>query len=353
MNNRNIIAATFATLFLSACSSVLHQDNNKTIHHKDTNAFNILIDQISENIQDIWGSKEVLIAGPRDYVKYSIDQRTRVHINFVSGIITIETLENQAKMALRPAIVSTLLLPEPIDILNNKVDKDSTRPPFLYKQVIDETGHPVRWEWRANRFADYLLAKNIKTRSTKNKKISYININLVPNHTDERAQKFLPMVKAAANHYQLDEALILAIIKTESNYNPYATSRSDALGLMQVQRHTAGRDLYHMWGKRGEPSKSFLLDPTNNIRMGSAYLALIRDRYLAGIKHSLSMKHAMIAAYNGGAGNVLMTFSKDRKKAIDIINSLTPSQVYHKLVSSHSSLESRQYLIKISNMLSS
>lgn len=321
------------------------------MYHKDTHAFAILINQISENIQDIWGPKEVLIAGPKDYVQYNHEQKTRIHINFVSGTITIETLHKNAALALRPAIVSTLLLPEPVDILNDNADHDLTREPFLYNQVLDESGHPIRWPWRANRFADYLLTKALKTRYSGNKTISYVTIGLVPNHVDERARKFLPIVRAAAQRNQLDEALILAIIKVESNYNPYAVSPSDALGLMQVQQHTAGRDLYRVWGKSGEPNRSFLLDPTNNIHIGSAYLALIRDRYLVGIRHPLTMRHAMIAAYNGGAGSVLRTFSADRRKAIEMINTLNPEQVFQKLSSSHTSLESRRYLIKVSKRI--
>ncbi|WP_392566676.1 membrane-bound lytic murein transglycosylase MltC [Utexia brackfieldae] len=351
MPNKQLIAMTIAALILSACSSSPTPKKSQPVYTKDTNALNILINQISDNIQDIWGSKEVLIAGPKDYVQYSEDLQTRVHINFVSGVITIETLETDAKPALYAAITSTLLLAEPVDLLNSQAIHDSTQEPFLYKQVVDNMGEAIRWPWRANRFADYLLANQLKTRQSGGKQIAYVTINLVANHVDERAHKFLPLVKTAAQNYRLDEALILAIMKVESNYNPFAVSRSDALGLMQVQQHTAGRDLYSAWGKSGEPSRSFLLEPKNNIDMGSAYLAMIRDRYLVGIRNPISMKYAMITSYNGGAGSVLMTFSKDRSKAVDEINRLSPEQVYQKLTSDHASAESRNYLIKVTNIM--
>ncbi|XPE62909.1 transglycosylase SLT domain-containing protein [Shigella flexneri] len=47
-------------------------------------------------------------------------------------------------------------------------------------------------------------------------------------------------------------------MQTESSFNPYAVSRSDALGLMQVV-HTAGKDVFRSQGKSGTPSRSFCL----------------------------------------------------------------------------------------------
>ena len=48
--------------------------------------------QFAHNIENIWGIKEVLIAGPKDYVKYTDQYYTRSHINFDAGTVTIETL---------------------------------------------------------------------------------------------------------------------------------------------------------------------------------------------------------------------------------------------------------------------
>lgn len=351
MKKNKIILLIISVILLSACSGTSPK-RERPYYTKDTNAFNILIDQVANNIQDIWGSKEVLIAGPKDYVHYSENLQTRVHINFISGKITIETLSEDPIPELKNAIVATLLMTEPVDILTESAkEADQNKEPFLYKQVLDEAGQPIRWAWRANSFAKYLLDNQMKIRFAGEKQVTYVAINLVANHVNQRAHKFLPLVQEPSARYNLDQALILAIMQVESNYNPFAISRSDAIGLMQVQQHTAGRDLFQNWGKRGEPSRSYLLDPQNNINMGSAYLALIRDRYLAGITHPLSMQYAMITAYNGGAGSVLMTFSKDRRKAVDVINSLTPEEVYHILTSKHASQESRNYLVKVNAIL--
>ncbi|MDF7671180.1 membrane-bound lytic murein transglycosylase MltC [Orbaceae bacterium ESL0721] len=341
----------FITLLLTACSGEKSLNEEKLIV-KDTNAFNILIGQYANNIEQIWGPKEVLIAGPKDYVQYEDDLQTRVHINFVSGVITFETLSDKPQESLKDAIISTLLMSEPVDIIrHDRIDLNFTEEPFLYNQVLDQNKLPIRWPDRANSFANYVITKNIKFRDSGSHRIAYVVIKLVPNHINQRARKFMPLVTEASNRYYIEERLILAIMEVESAFNPFAVSRSDALGLMQVQQHTAGRDVFKMRGKSGEPSRQFLLDPHNNIDMGTAYLSLIKTKYLAGISNPTSLRYAMITAYNGGAGSVLRTFHSDRNIAVKVINGMTPEQVYNKLVTSHVSQESRNYLIKVNKLL--
>ena len=124
-----------------------------------------------------------------------------------------------------------------------------------------------------------------------------VTIQLVPNHLDKRAHKYLPMVRKASEKYGVDESLILAIMQTESSFNPYAVSGSDALGLMQVVQHTAGKDVFQMRGKWGTPSRSYLFDPENNIDTGTAYLAILQNNYLGGIQNPTSRRYAVITAY--------------------------------------------------------
>lgn len=144
-------------------------------------------------------------------------------------------------------------------------------------------GQPIRWEGRASNFADYLLKNRLKSRSNGLRIIYSVTINMVPNHLDKRAHKYLGMVRQASRKYGVDESLILAIMQTESSFNPYAVSRSDALGLMQVVQHTAGKDVFRSQGKSGTPSRSFLFDPASNIDTGTAYLAMLNNVYLGGI----------------------------------------------------------------------
>lgn len=320
---------------------------------KDTNGFDILMGQFAHNIENIWGMSEVLIAGPKDYVKYSDNYYTRSHINFESGAITIETIAGtEPDASLRQAIITTLLIgedPGNVDLYSDANDIEIGKEPLLYGQVLDNTGQPIRWQGRAAAFADYLIQNKLQRRVSGLHVIWSVTIPMVPNHVDKRAHKYLPMVRKAAEKYGIDSSLILAIMQIESSFNPYAVSHSDALGLMQVVQHTAGVDVFRMKGKWGKPSRSYLFDPENNIDAGTAYLSILKNSYLSGIVNPTSRRYAMITAYNGGAGSVLRIFSSDKERAFAAINEMSPDELYKTLTSRHPSAESRRYLYKVTN----
>jgi hypothetical protein len=94
------------------------------------------------------------------------------------------------------------------------------------------------------------------------------------------------MVRRLAPEYRLDPNLVLAVIETESNFNPSARSPKNAQGLMQLIPETAER-----FGVRD------VWDPEQNIRGGMAYL-----RWLMGyFDGDLAL---VLAAYNAGEGAV-------------------------------------------------
>ena len=117
---------------------------------------------------------------------------------------------------------------------------------------------------------------------------------------------------------------------------------------MQIIPKTAGRDVFQLIKKRkGEPSKAYLFDAQNNIDAGTAYLHLLKTRYLKKVKNNRSRHYAAISAYNGGAGNVFKTFSHDRNQAINLINLKNSQQIYTILTTQHAVKESRDYLYKV------
>jgi len=74
----------------------------------------------------------------------------------------------------------------------------------------------------------------------------------VPSQTETMPEKILPLVQGmeaerlyhsiiieAANRYQVDPAIVKAIIMAESSYNPNAVSKKGAKGLMQLMPKTA------------------------------------------------------------------------------------------------------------------
>ncbi|MDR0806785.1 MAG: membrane-bound lytic murein transglycosylase MltC [Enterobacteriaceae bacterium] len=350
MNYKKICALLLATPLLFSCGGN-KSDVDNDLYIKDTNAFDILMGQFAHDVENIWGRSEVLIAGPKDYVKYTDQYRTRSHINFDDGVITVETLSpTDPQNSLRQAIIATLLMgedPQTTDLYSDVNDIQISKEPFLFGQVVDQEGNAIRWQWRATQFADYLLQNKLKKRTEGFRVIWSVDIPLVANHLDKRAHKYLPYVRKAARKYKVDETLILAIMQTESSFNPYAVSHSDALGLMQVVQHSAGKDVFKAQGKSGQPSRNYLFDPESNIDTGTAYLAILQNTYLGTISNPTSRRYAVITAYNGGAGSVLKVFSNDRNQAPNVINRLSPGEVYQTLTTKHPSAESRNYLYKV------
>ncbi|MGL0940378.1 membrane-bound lytic murein transglycosylase MltC [Vibrio vulnificus] len=319
---------------------------------KDTAALDALINSFSGNIEKRWGSREIKMAGKSNYVKYIDNYLSRADVNFSNGTILIETVSpTEPKQYLKNAIITTLLTPDDpanVDLFSSKEIRLEGQP-FLYNQVLDQDKQAIQWSWRANRFADYLIANKLKTRTVDFKKAYYVEIPMVADHVDKRSYKYADIVRRASSKYDIPEDLIYAIIKTESSFNPYAVSWANAYGLMQVVPKTAGRDVFNLVKNRsGEPSPEYLFNPENNIDTGTAYFYLLKNRYLKEVNHPTSLEYSMISAYNGGTGGVLNTFNRnDRKRAMRDLNALQPNQVYWALTKKHPNAEARRYLEKV------
>ncbi len=318
---------------------------------KDTAAMDALMNSFSGNIEKRWGHKEFRIAGKSNYVKYIDNYLSRSDVNFTEGKITIETVSpTEPKKHLKNAIVTTLLTPDDpanVDLFSSS-SIELKGQPFLYQQVIDQDKQPIQWSWRAKRFADYLIAHQLKTKTVDYKKAYYVEIPMVEEHFELRSYKYADIVQRAAHRYGIAEDLIYAIIKTESSFNPYAVSWANAYGLMQVVPKTAGADVFKLVKKRsGQPSPEYLFDPANNIDTGTAYFYLLKNRYLKEVRNPVSLEYSMISAYNGGTGGVLNTFDRNRSRAMRDLNALQPNQVYWALTKKHPNNESRRYLEKV------
>ncbi|OOE54735.1 membrane-bound lytic murein transglycosylase MltC [Salinivibrio kushneri] len=318
---------------------------------KDIDALNQLISQFTGNIEVRWGENQVFVSGKRDYVKYTDNYKSRARIDFERGVIRVETVATDApKSHLKQAIVTTLLTPrDPASVdLYSAAKVPLNGRPFLEGQVVDHEGKTITWEWRANRFANYLIDKRLKKKKVRFQNMYYVTIPMVKDHAAKRSYQYADIVRRASKRYGISEKLIYAIIKTESSFNPYAVSWANAYGLMQVVPKTAGRDVFKLVKKRsGQPTPKYLFDPERNIDTGTAYFYILKNRYLKAVRDPLSLHYSMISAYNGGTGNVLRTFDTNRRRAMQDLNKLRPNQVYWALTHRHPSSESRRYLQKV------
>jgi len=115
---------------------------------------------------------------------------------------------------------------------------------------------------------------------------SLVDVTTVyPNCSVEVPEKYVEYFKSAAATYNLPYELLVSVAKAESDFNTYSTSRSGAMGIMQLMPATA---------KYLEVTDAY--EPQQNIMGGARYL-----------KEKLN-KHGSIelalAAYNAGSGAV-------------------------------------------------
>lgn len=107
--------------------------------------------------------------------------------------------------------------------------------------------------------------------------------------------KHLSYVEKYSQEFNLDTALVLSIINTESKFNEQALSVKDARGLMQLLPSTAN------WGAQSLGIDNFneemLYDIETNIHIGCWYLDKLLKQYNGNVTTAL-------CAYNAGSGNV-------------------------------------------------
>jgi soluble lytic murein transglycosylase len=106
--------------------------------------------------------------------------------------------------------------------------------------------------------------------------------------------KYEQIVRGHARNYQLDPALLAAVIYQESKFRSNAKSDSGAIGLMQLQPGTAKGIAIRTGGSRFQTSD--LYNPEINVRYGSWYLRHLLDKY--------EDEETALAAYNAGQRNV-------------------------------------------------
>lgn len=123
-------------------------------------------------------------------------------------------------------------------------------------------------------------------------------------------KKYSVYVEKYSNEYQIDEYLVYSVIKAESKFDKDAISRKGAKGLMQIS------DITRDWAiEELQLGDIDIYNPETNIKIGCWYLNKLYKEF-----GNLDL---VVAAYNGGSGNVTRwlhneEYSKDGK-SLDII----------------------------------
>ena len=103
----------------------------------------------------------------------------------------------------------------------------------------------------------------------------------------QNRDKLTPLIRAEASRYEVDPALVLAVVHAESFYDPNAVSKVGATGLMQLMPDTARK--YGVTDRR---------DPSQNVQGGAQYLRDLLEMFNFDLRLAL-------AAYNAGEQSVM------------------------------------------------
>ncbi|GAB0109126.1 murein transglycosylase domain-containing protein [Pseudoalteromonas distincta] len=304
------------------------------------------------------------------WVKYSDDLNKRISVNFETGEVVVELLNSQndeqaVKYAkdqlneLSQVTVDKTLANDPVYIAaNNTINSKS----------FTSTGKPLNRKIEQSKSPTTIQPKKIAEQTvlsteiveqvltakspviTKQKDRVTISYKLPANTLSNQAKRYLPDVQQQAKRYNLDPALLLAIIHTESSFNPLARSPIPAFGLMQIVPTSAGKDVSNfLQGKPLLLSPEYLFQADNNVEAGSTYVHILSNRYFKNVRNEQSRIYMSIAAYNTGPGNVAKTLSgsKSLNQASIAANSMSADKVYTLMVNNLPAQETRNYLQKV------
>lgn len=145
------------------------------------------------------------------------------------------------------------------------------------------------------------LSKISQLKNLKQNVFATVTARLPKQHS-HLASALTSAIIAEAKKHKFDPYFVMAVISGESSFNPDALGPVGEIGLMQIRPSTgewmAGR-IKLKW--RGEKS---LKNPFNNIKLGTAYLAFLRDKFD-------NEGQLYLAAYNMGARSVKRALDKN------------------------------------------
>ncbi len=138
-------------------------------------------------------------------------------------------------------------------------------------------------------------------------------------------KKYSEFVSKYALEYEMDEDLIYAVIKTESDFDCDAVSDVGARGLMQIMEETFDWIKYRLDDEESEYDDMF--DPEMNIRYGAYLMDYLLEKF--------GDKDTAVAAYHSGAGCVSLWLEEKENssdgKRLDNIPSNTAKHYVNKI----------------------
>ncbi|MBI4400742.1 MAG: transglycosylase SLT domain-containing protein [Nitrospirae bacterium] len=227
-------------------------------------------------------------------------------------------------------------------------EQDELGRAILNGQVVSRTGMPVNQRTVKPFIQQEVLPavvvdeKPVDSRDGIQRAKVTATVKMTPDHLKRRAHQYLDVVLAHAQRHRVDPRLVLAVIHTESYFNPRAQSSAPAYGLMQLVPRAGARDAYNFLYQDDKVlDPDYLYDPARNVELGVAYLNILMRQSFADLDEGERKNYLVICAYNWGPANI-------RNKIMNRIRvqSLPESRVFD-LLTERTPEETRQYLKRV------
>lgn len=319
--------------------------------------------QYKDQIEKLWN--EFLESTPKEWVSYNSDFSGRSKVNFEKDKIEVEAViekpENVADEKIQESKAKDTLKKQVISILK---EKDMlTNKPILKDQVLNFSNKVIK----QNKVEEVAvqIVENSKKVTFKNKEgktmVKYqINLNLIPNNIKIRVEQYKPSIEEICKKYDIEPSLALAIIHSESFFNPKAYNRhGNAYGMMQIVPKYAGLTMNnYIYKKNKKPSSEQLFDPTTNLEMGIGYLRWLKDNKWSKVTNKTNQIYCVICSYNGGPGSIYKAMTGKMKNIGDKwepmfvdLSTMDSKLLYNKLCKDIPFAETRKYIVTVSEKM--
>ena len=305
--------------------------------------------QYKSQIEKLWN--EFKESTPSEWVSYNKDFSGRNTVDFKNGKIKISTIldtkSQKAQTNLSNQLIAILSekTKNNVSILKNQIENPLNPSQELSKKNVKNISKKI-----------FQNVKKIKLKGKDGKtRIKYtITLKMVPNHLQKRIKMFKPQIEKYCKKFEINPDLALAIIHTESYFNPKAYNRrGNAYGMMQIVPKYAGKIMNNQLNhKNRKPSPKYLYNPNNNLKMGIGYLRWLAKHKWKDVHNKTNLEYCLICSYNGGPGSIYKAMTgKMRKisqkkwdKMIKNLNHMDNQKLFNHLKKKIPFKETREYL---------
>ena len=283
------------------------------------------------------------------WVSYDESLESRSRVDFENGRIMLEVVVpesdphplEKARKAVKKLGIQVMaqkdlsnqaILKNQVKTSEGRVVDEAGKEDFLVKEVIPKVKPSSQI---------FIPGDGVKRR------VYTAQIELVPHHIRIRAGKYLPLVDKYARINNLDPRLVLAVIHTESFFNPKAVSSCKAIGLMQIIPKFAGREAYkRTHGKDVVLAHDYYFDPEKNIEAGCKYFFILKTIYFKDVEGQRKNRYVAVCGYNWGP--TIM-----RRKIVDLYDFTAMSdQGVYNLLRAKTPEETRNYIQNVTQRMS-